>query len=191
MTRPAAPMIPPDVKDWTWVLEERCDECGFDAAQVTRDGYGAALREDAEFWKGVLDGDGDALTTRPRPDTWSVTEYACHVRDVHRIFAARLEQMLTSTDPGGARFANWDQDEAAVDAGYHLARPAEVVDDLVTAAGSVADAYDAVPEVAWERIGLRSNGSRFTASTLGAYHLHDVVHHRWDARCILRGERGG
>jgi hypothetical protein len=33
---------------------------------------------------------------------------------------------------------------------------------------------------AWDRPGLRSNGSRFTVASLGRYHLHDVVHHLRD-----------
>jgi hypothetical protein len=38
-------------------------------------------------------------------------EYACHVRDVHRIFAERLEAMLGQDTP---RFTSWDQDVTAV-----------------------------------------------------------------------------
>ena len=187
-SQPAPPAtIPPDTKDWTWVLDEPCGECGFDASDVDRDGYGDAFRDDGGFWRSVLGRDVATLTTRPDPQTWSVLEYACHVRDVHRVFADRLRQMLTTTDPGGARFANWDQDEAAIEGAYHRAHPSVVVGELVASSAEVADAYDAVPGDAWGRIGLRSNGSRFTVGTLGAYHLHDVMHHRWDVRSILGG----
>jgi hypothetical protein len=31
-----APIVP-DTKDWTWVLERPCPECGFDASGVRRD----------------------------------------------------------------------------------------------------------------------------------------------------------
>ncbi len=48
------------------------------------------------------------------------------------------------------------------------------------AAGAVAERYDAVAGVAWQRPGRRSNGSVFTIESLGRYRLHDVVHHRWD-----------
>jgi hypothetical protein len=40
--------------------------------------------------------------------------------------------------------------------------------------------FAAVPDGAWGRIGLRSNGSRFTVATLGQYFVHDVVHHLAD-----------
>ena len=29
--------IEPDTKDWTWVLERPCPECGFDASSVSFD----------------------------------------------------------------------------------------------------------------------------------------------------------
>jgi hypothetical protein len=37
-----------------------------------------------------------------------------------------------------------------------------------------------VPADAWDRPGVRSNGSEFTVESLGRYHLHDVVHHLHD-----------
>ncbi len=55
-----------------------------------------------------------------------------------------------------------------------------VGDELVQAAAAAADAYEQVPGPAWDRVGLRSGGSRFTVASLGRYHLHDVVHHLRD-----------
>lgn len=179
-TEQAAP-IEPDTKDWTWVLAQPCPECGFDAAAVDRTTLGRAVRDNAAFWAEVL---GDPRAgTRPQPSVWSPTEYGCHVRDVNRVFAGRLEQMLTGDDP---LFANWDQDETAVAERYDEQRAADVVPDLVAAAGLAADWYDRVGDDDWERPGRRSNGSVFTVDTLGRYHLHDLVHHRWDVRWMAR-----
>lgn len=116
---------------------------------------------------------------RPAPGTWSVLEYACHVRDVHRIFERRLALMLDEDDPG---FANWDQDATAVAETYAEQVPDVVAAELVAAADAVAEGYDAVPDDAWERTGRRSNGSIFTTLGLDRYHLHDLVHHAWDVR---------
>ena len=174
---PTPDPITPDTKDWTWVLERPCPECGFDAAAVTRDELGTAIRENAAAWPQVLG--GPAATQRPRPDVWSPTEYACHVRDVHLLFAERLEQMLTED---GARFANWDQDAAAVEQRYDLQEPGEVARALISAAERVASVYDDVPDDAWGRRGVRSNDDVFTVESLGRYHLHDVEHHLWDVR---------
>ncbi|HET9421211.1 MAG TPA: DinB family protein [Nocardioides sp.] len=172
----ATPIIP-DTKDWTWVLERPCTDCGFDPASVGRDDLGPAIRDSAAGWPARLD-DADAAQ-RPRPDVWSPTEYACHVRDVHVLFAERLGQMLAED---GARFANWDQDATAVEQRYDLQDPAEVGAALVEAAEVVAAVYESVPDDAWGRRGVRSNGDVFTVETFGRYHLHDVVHHWWDVR---------
>ena len=102
MTAPTTP--PADDKDWTFVLTEGCAECGFDPA-VDLHGTGARLRSTLPRWRAALAASG--ATTRPAPLVWSPLEYGCHVRDVFRIFAARLALMLGED---GATFANWDQD---------------------------------------------------------------------------------
>ena len=170
-------MIEPDTKDWTWVLREPCPECGFVAAEVDRGRFGELIRADALGWPAIL-----ALpdaSRRPDESTWSPLEYACHVRDVHLVFGERLRLMLDQDEP---RFANWDQDETAVAERYDLQDPGVVADELVAAAKAVATQYDEVPDDAWGRRGLRSNGSEFTVESIGRYHLHDVVHHAHDVR---------
>lgn len=179
MTAEPAPPIAPDAKDWTWVLDQACPECGYDAAGVDRADLAGAVRENAAFWSTALQ--DPRAARRPGPTTWSPTEYACHVRDVHRVFAGRLEQMLTEDDPV---FADWDQDETAVAERYDLQQPAGVVPDLVAAADLAATWYERPAGADWDRPGRRSNGSAFTVDTLGRYHLHDLVHHRWDVRWL-------
>ena len=169
--------IVPDTKDWTWVLERPCPECGFAAGDLPLDRLGAEVRRDAVGWPALLA--SPEAPVRPAPSTWSVLEYACHVRDVHRVFGERLRLMLAEDDP---LFANWDQDETAVRERYAEQDPARVAEELTAAADAVAAAYDAVPGDAWDRRGRRSNGSHFTVATLGRYHLHDVVHHAYDVR---------
>ncbi len=174
---PAAPgpQIVPDSKDWTWVLHERCPECGFLAADVDPFDIGPTIRELAPRWVAALHR-LDARE-RPAPTVWSVLEYGAHVRDVHRVFGERLHLMLTEDDPV---FANWDQDATAVADRYDLQEPVVVADELVDAADALAARYDAVGPAAWGRPGRRSNGSPFTVQTLGQYFLHDVVHHLHD-----------
>ncbi len=113
---------------------------------------------------------------------WSVTEYAAHVRDVHEVFAQRLDLMLGAAEDRPPEFANWDQDAAALEGRYDLAQPAAVAAVLSERADAVAAAYDAVEPAAYDRVGHRSNGSTFTVLTLARYHLHDLVHHLWDVR---------
>jgi len=172
--------IVPDSKDWTWVLREPCPECGYDAQAVERGSFGRHIRQNASTWAAVLA--LPSARTRPEPATWSPLEYACHVRDVHRIFGERLRSMLEEDAP---RFANWDQDETAVEERYGEQDPATVAGELAEAADAVAARYEAVPvddDATWGRSGLRSDGSEFTVDTLGRYQLHDLVHHAWDVR---------
>ncbi len=172
--------IRPDDKDWTWVLDRPCPECGFAAAEVTVDRLATVVRDNATTWEAVLTLEDAAA--RPTPSTWSPLEYACHVRDVHRVFDLRVGLMLEQDEP---TFANWDQDETAVAEQYAEQDPATVAAELLDAAEGVAERYESVPSGAWGRRGRRSNGSEFTIESLGQYHLHDIVHHAWDVRTAV------
>ena len=167
--------IEPDIKDWTWVLRERCRECKFDPALVERGELGARIRTAAATIHARLH--GDAVTERPDEATWSPLEYAAHVRDVCRVMGGRLDQLLTEDDP---EFPSWDQDQTAIDDDYASQSPEHVAVELDLAAAELANEADAVPSDAWERPGRRSNGSVFTVETLLVYALHDLEHHVWD-----------
>lgn len=167
----------PDDKDWTWVLSRPCPDCGFAADTLESTEFGEMLRINAERWTAVLE--RPDASTRPSERTWSPLEYACHVRDVHGIFAERLVLMLEAENP---QFPNWDQDAAALEGDYAAQDPAVVAAELHEAATHVASLYDGVRGEQWLRPGRRSNGSLFTVDSLGRYHLHDDIHHLWDVR---------
>lgn len=167
--------ITPDTKDWTWVLESRCPECGFDASTVSELEVPALLRANAAQWPAILERTG----VRDRPDdrTWSALEYAAHVRDVFRIFAHRLDLMLTRENP---TFPNWDQDETAEAEKYNEQDPAVVAAELVAAGSALAATFEAIEEDAWHRQGRRGDGAVFTVATMARYLAHDPTHHLWD-----------
>jgi hypothetical protein len=119
----------------------------------------------------------DDATARFRPDRWSVLEYACHVRDVFRVYDGRLARML---DEDGPRYDNWDQDETASSEGYHTQDPVVVGPELVDAAEVVASRFDGVGADQWARTGFRSDGATFTIESFARYFVHDPVHHLWD-----------
>ena len=167
--------ITPDTKNWTWVLERPCPECGFDAAALGREEVGRLIRENTAEWQRILA--GEHVTRRPRDDVWSPLEYGCHVRDVYRICDGRLDLMLSRVDP---TFANWDQDATALDDAYDTQDPATVVLELVAAATRIADRFDGVSDDQWERGGIRSDGARFTVESFAKYVVHDVAHHLVD-----------
>lgn len=169
--------IAPDTKDWTWVLDKPCAECGFDRGAQSLADVPRLLHDSAMALSDVLR--RPDVRERPSPYVWSPLEYVCHVHDAHRVFAERVQLMLTEDAP---QFANWDQDQAAIESQYAEQEPAEVAVDLIEAAGHVAGLYATVTAKTAGRRGVRSNGSEFTLETLGLYHLHDVLHHVHDVR---------
>ena len=174
--------IVPDVKDWTWVLERPCPECGFDAAVLPRSGIAPMIRSNAQAWPPILAEPSAILRRAASDDRWTPLEYACHVRDVFRLYDERLRLMLTRGDP---TYPNWDQDRTAVDDRYNEQDPAAVAVQLVSAAEALAAAFDAVEGAAWERRGTRSDGATFTVETFGRYLVHDPVHHLYDVTVDL------
>jgi hypothetical protein len=166
--------IVPDTKDWTWVLERRCPECGLVASELPTDQIAPLIRANAQAWVDILADDPERLRRRAREDRWSPLQYACHVRDVFRVGHERLNLMVTLHDP---HYRNWDQDRTAVEDNYEDQDPKPVAAELSQAADTLAGDFEGVDEAAWQRRGTRSDGASFTVETLGQYLLHDVVHH--------------
>lgn len=167
--------IPPDDKDWTWVLQRPCPECGFAPAAIDVIDVPELVRANAGAWREVL-ARTDA-TMRPAPHVWSPLEYACHVRDVFRLYDQRLALMLGEDDP---LFANWDQDETAVAERYGAQDPSVVASELEAAGEQIAASFDAVMHDEWARTGRRSDGVSFTVESFARYFVHDPIHHLHD-----------
>ena len=171
----SATEIVPDSKDWTWVLSRPCPDCGLTAADLDTAEIGDRLRAAAAAMADRLAAQDAAV--RPSPAVWSPLEYACHVRDVFRLFLTRLELMLAEDDP---LFANWDQDATAVTERYDAQDPAEVAAEVRAAVEPLAARFDGLSGDAWDRPGRRSDGAAFTVTTFAQYLVHDPVHHVWD-----------
>ena len=167
----------PDDRDWTWVLERPCPECGFVASEFEPASAGDALRRNAASWSTLLAGEAGALTARRAPDRWSDLEYAAHVRDVNRLYLQRLQLMLTEED---AMYSDWDQDATAIEEDYNTQDPAAVSADLLAAASALGNAFDSVADSQWRRPGRRSDGASFTVDSFVRYLVHDPIHHLWD-----------
>jgi DinB superfamily len=171
--------IVPDDKDWTWVLDRPCPECGFDASTAPASDVARMIRANASDWENVLDAPADVLRERTDPTRWTTLEYAAHVRDVFRLYRERLALMVDTDDP---LFANWDQDVTAREQRYNDQDPVEVAAELSVAGDQLAAAFDAIDGEEWSRPGRRSDGASFTIDTFARYLIHDPVHHLWDVR---------
>jgi hypothetical protein len=166
----------PDTKDWTWTLRRRCDQCGLSAADIGPADFAERAFIAAEEWVQILRS-SPAVSARPQPDVWSPLEYGAHVRDVYRLFDARLAQMLTEDTP---TFANWNQDETAIEERYKEQDPEVVADELEAVAQRFVARIQSLKPEQYRRRGIRSDGAEFTVVTFIQYFLHDVIHHLWD-----------
>jgi DinB superfamily len=164
-----------DTKNWTWVIERPCPECGFDAARYGDADIASAILDNAGSWPAVLA--RPTVRDRPNDSTWSPLEYAAHVRDVLGVYRERLRLMVETDDP---LYPNWDQDETAVAEKYNEQDPAVVGAQLSANAKDIAAAFGALAPAQWQRVGRRSDGASFTVSSMAKYMTHDLVHHRWD-----------
>lgn len=168
--------ITPDTKDWTWVLQRVCPECGFDVRHFDRAEIGSMIQANARTWARVLS-DTAYPAHRPSDDLWSTLEYACHVRDVFALYNQRLALILDQDDPV---FPNWDQDVTAIEERYSEQDPAQVAAELQQRAQELAARFEGVSGKMWERRGRRSDGASFTVETFARYLIHDPIHHLHD-----------
>lgn len=171
----------PDTKDWTWVLQRPCPECGLDTRGFPRESVPGLIRANAERWRLLLLS-GSGHRQRPAPGTWSQLEYGCHVRDVLRLYDTRLTLMLTQDGP---HYPNWDQDATAVADRYAEQYQDRVAAELAAAGEVIAARFERVAGDQWLRTGFRSDGAAFTVESFARYFVHDPVHHLYD----VTGER--
>jgi hypothetical protein len=168
--------IVPETKDWTWTISGACPDCGYDGPRFDPTRTSAAVCWLATNFPAALAAH-PTPSTRPNPSTWAPVEYACHVRDVFRLYEYRLGLMLNEEGP---TFPNWDQDETAITDQYLEQDPVVVGDELALAGHSLAVAFDAVRSDQWLRTGNRSDNKHFTVASFAVYMVHDPAHHYWD-----------
>jgi hypothetical protein len=169
--------IIPDDKNWTWVLERPCPDCGFRSDEVDPLAMGPILKAVSGDLVGLLA--DPRVADRPNDHTWSALEYGCHVRDVYRLYDYRLSLMI-ETD--GAQFPNWDQDQTAIDDRYGEQDPAVAAQELMAASDALTARFATVTAEQLDRTGFRSDGAAFTISSFAKYFVHDPIHHAHDIR---------
>jgi hypothetical protein len=167
--------ITPETQDWTWTIGKACPDCGYDGPSVDVLKTGDAIRALIDPFCAALAKPN--ASTRPDEQTWAPVEYACHVRDVFRLYEYRLGLMLNEDNP---TYPNWDQDATAIEERYDLQDPSTVATELAEAGNSLANAFDLVTGDQWQRTGVRSDNKNFTVATFATYMVHDPFHHLWD-----------
>ena len=169
-------MITPDDKDWTWVLERRCPECGFDASGFERELVGSMILANAAAWQRVL----RAARRRQRP------RRRCGRRSSTRATCATCSASTTSGSSACSQ-----RTTRSTRTGIRTRRPsttttreqdpATVAEELVIAAARLAAPFDAVHRRAVEPHRARAATARTSRSSRSrAYLIHDPIHHLWD-----------
>lgn len=173
------PIQTPDDKDWTWVLTRKCADCGLNPAELSVAQVADMARSQQTSWAQLLD--NPFARQRPSSQVWSGLEYAAHVADVFDLAILRTELMLDEHDP---TFANWDQDQTAVEKAYFTLHASDVIEDIGLHSSHYADLLSAIPIELLSRTGKRSDGARFSIESFAKYLIHDPMHHLDD---VARG----
>lgn len=170
-----------------------CEECGFEPESVLPEAVPDAVRAVGRRYripltKGLAGEDlGALLRAHPLEGTWSALSYACHVRDVLRVFRERTNRMLLEETP---EVGWWDHEASVVDDRYDEQDPLVIATAVEVGADDYAGVLAGVDDGAWERTGVRRGGELFSVLTLAQYGLHEANHHLLDVGRVLRTARG-
>ena len=157
---------------------ERCDECGFDGAEVWPEQAAAFLNGLGAEWKARTNPLTDEqLRTRPADRVWSPLEYAAHSRDVTALVGWAMREVLEGrTLPEGPTV---DVDEVAETARYNELDPATVMDELAANAQRVARHARRAHDIDWFR-SAPVDGTPTIALDALRHIVHDAAHHLMD-----------
>lgn len=127
--------------------------------------------------------------TRPDSQTWSVTEYACHIRDVCATSTIRLYRARTETDPLLEPMLN---DLRATRFRYNDLELAGVLTELANNATGLVEEASRNESADWQRTASRQPGETRTALWLLRQAAHEGCHHAGDIATVgsSLGEQG-
>ncbi len=157
-----------------------CAECGFEFDLAEAEAVGPLIVEQIRDVSAVLrDGDSLALRARPDPDTWSVHEYGCHLRDV---FLVQRERVLLARRADAPDMAAMGRDERVEHDGYDEQMTVDVARQLDDAASLFAHVLSLIEGDTWERTMIYSYPERMERSLrwVAVHTLHEVHHHKRD-----------
>jgi len=169
----------PEARDWTTTTTGECPDCGYDASLIEIDGFDQALEFEGSAWDRWLGSVDDAgVRAHTVEGVWSALEYACHVRDLLAVFAARVDKMREGEQNP---IEWWDHEASVVDDRYNEQVVADVADAIANNAMILSAATIGVDGDMWSRSAERRPGEVFTMTGLIRFALHESFHHRMDA----------
>ena len=173
----SVPALPPLAAE-----THRCPGCAISYAEITveraLDGISALPSEVSDAVAGVP---VDLLSTRPSPETWSVLEYTCHLRDVYATSTIRLHRARTETRPVLEPMLN---DLRARRFRYHTLPVDAVPTELGANVSGLCDEAARFGSAEWERVVTRLPDEERSARWVLRNALHEGLHHVQDIRDV-------
>ena len=171
---------------------ERCNECGFDPADLRPPDMVVAIRSfgrryRAPLTRGLAGEDLDTIVrTSPGPGVWSALEYAAHVGQVFGEFDGRVRAALAGTEMDDA-VVDWEARVAAASPGLDREAVTEGLDDAADTLGTTLAELNADE---WELPTLTGRGREGPVTELAVIAVHEGSHHLLDVGRVLRAARG-
>jgi hypothetical protein len=165
---------------------ERCDECGFDGGAWTDEEAIQAIAELPNRWRGATHGlDRADATRRSLTHTWSVAEYADHVREV--LFGMRFLLDSAASQPGvdlgPSPDPSFDPEPRELD----LAR---ALGGIEREAKALAAQLASLAPGSWRQAAV-VDGEAVDAHWVCRHAVHDATHHLMDVARVRAGLSDG
>ena len=163
-----------------------CADCGFECDLADAERVGPLIVENTRDVSAVLrEGDPLVLRARRAPDTWSVHEYGCHLRDV---LLVQRERVLLARRTEAPDVVAMGRDERVEHDGYESQLTPDVARQLDDAASLFAHVLSLIEGDTWDRTMIYNYPERMERSLrwVAVHTLHEARHHKRDIEAQLR-----
>jgi hypothetical protein len=115
-----------------------------------------------------------AIDAAPVPGAWSTRQVICHISDFEPVYADRIKRVIAEDRP---QMMSGDPDQFAARLAYGGRDIAVELDLIETCRKHVASILKAIPEEAFERVGVHSRDGDLSLVTLLKRVTGHIPHH--------------
>ena len=133
------------------------------------------LQETPKAVAAIFRGASEAVVRRkPAPETWSMLEVLCHLRDVEQLFVERYGKVANHDRP---QLRMIDQDALAAKLRYNEDDPAVALREFQVFRSETVALLAALAQQSWERVGLHPKRGDYSIAANAVMHVaHDANH---------------
>ena len=133
------------------------------------------LQETPKAVAALFRGASEAVVRRkPAPETWSMLEVLCHLRDVEQLFVERYGKIANRDRP---QLRMIDQDALAAKLRYNEDDPAVALREFQAFRVETVALLSALAQQSWERVGLHPKRGDYSIAANAVMHVaHDANH---------------